>query len=239
MGFHPTISLPTRITETSATLIDNIWTNNVTGRLGSGLLTARVSDHLPVFVIVGGDRDVGGVGGPRSKRRLINEARIKRFADELGVWDFDEIRAQGIEANVARFRNEFRDKYNVAFPLVADKGSKRDEEKPWLNDHEFKALVGEKGELFHKKIKRGLDDDATRRLAEVTREVNRMRQRLKREYFDQRLKDKVGDLRATWEVLGEALRGKSGRHRGPNCRYFSKDGNGITDGVTYFVESVR
>ena len=69
----------------------------MTGRLGSGLLTARVSDHLPVFVTLGGDRDVGGVGGPRSKRRLINEARIKRFADELGVWDMVKQGPRGLK----------------------------------------------------------------------------------------------------------------------------------------------
>ena len=33
-GFYPLISLPTRLTDTTATLIDNIWTNNVGQRLG-------------------------------------------------------------------------------------------------------------------------------------------------------------------------------------------------------------
>ena len=46
---------------------------------------------------------------------------------------------------------------------------------------------------------------------EVSREVNRMRKRLKREYFNQRLEGIEGDLRATWEVLGEVLRGRKGR----------------------------
>ena len=35
-GFYPLISLPTRLTDTTATLIDNIWTNNVVARIGSG-----------------------------------------------------------------------------------------------------------------------------------------------------------------------------------------------------------
>ena len=30
---------------------------------------------------------------------------------------FDEARVQGIEANAAKFRNEFRDMYDRAFPL--------------------------------------------------------------------------------------------------------------------------
>ena len=53
-GFYPLISLPTRLTDTTATLIDNIWTNNVTAKMGSGLVTVRVSDHLPIFAFVTG-----------------------------------------------------------------------------------------------------------------------------------------------------------------------------------------
>ena len=54
-GFFPMISLPTRLTDTTATLIDNIWTNNVAAESGSGLVTVRISDHLPVFAFIGGD----------------------------------------------------------------------------------------------------------------------------------------------------------------------------------------
>ena len=52
-----------------------------------------------------------------------------------------------------------------------------------------------------------LGEEGGLRLVKVTREVNRMRRRLKREYFDQRLDGVIGDLRATREVLGEVLRG--------------------------------
>ena len=61
------------------------------------------------------------------------------------------------------------------------------------------------------------------RLVEVTRKVNRMRRRLKREYFDQRLDGVIGDHRATREVLGEVLRGFCGR-AGLARQYYSSTG---------------
>ena len=97
VGFYPLISLPTRLTDDNhdrpgtATLIDNIWTNNVAVEMVSGVVTVRISDHLPVFSFVG-----GGVGGPEGGelggrwRRKVNEGRIGRFAGELRGWDFDE-----------------------------------------------------------------------------------------------------------------------------------------------------
>ena len=42
---------PTRITKTTATLIDNIFTNDNEGTHVNGILFNDLSDHLPVFTI--------------------------------------------------------------------------------------------------------------------------------------------------------------------------------------------
>ena len=78
-----------------------MWTNNVESRMESGLVTVRISDHLPVFAFVGGAVEVGDVGGGGAGRgRVVNEGRIGRFAEELGAWSFDVERAMGVEGNV-------------------------------------------------------------------------------------------------------------------------------------------
>ena len=46
--FH-LIDRPSRITEYSATLIDNIFSNNFNEKISNGLLINDISDHLPVF----------------------------------------------------------------------------------------------------------------------------------------------------------------------------------------------
>ena len=53
-GFYPLVSLPTRLTDTTATLIDNILMNNLGAKMEAGLVMVRVSDHLPIFAMVGG-----------------------------------------------------------------------------------------------------------------------------------------------------------------------------------------
>ena len=49
-GLFPLINKPSRITEFSQTLIDNIFTNNIETVNNSGLLINDITDHLPVFV---------------------------------------------------------------------------------------------------------------------------------------------------------------------------------------------
>ena len=51
-SFHPQILKPTRITEHSATLIDNIFFNSLEHQVISGNIMAAISDHLPNFTIV-------------------------------------------------------------------------------------------------------------------------------------------------------------------------------------------
>ena len=48
-SLYPSILKPTRITCTSATLIDNIFTNNHANQT-SGILLSDIGDHLPIFV---------------------------------------------------------------------------------------------------------------------------------------------------------------------------------------------
>ena len=49
--FYPLISKPTRITNISATLIDNIFVNDLDECHRCGILYTDLSDHLPVFQI--------------------------------------------------------------------------------------------------------------------------------------------------------------------------------------------
>ena len=53
-GILPTIIRPTRITHTSATLIDNIYIkHNRLENLKSGIILTDISDHLPIFACFG------------------------------------------------------------------------------------------------------------------------------------------------------------------------------------------
>ena len=52
-GLVPLITRPTRVTETSATLIDNIFTNKSIscGKPMYGILVSDISDHYPIFCV--------------------------------------------------------------------------------------------------------------------------------------------------------------------------------------------
>lgn len=50
-SFNPMISFPTRVTNTSATHTDNIFTNVYNKTMKSGVLCIDVADHCPIFLV--------------------------------------------------------------------------------------------------------------------------------------------------------------------------------------------
>ena len=86
-SLYPLISKPTRITNSSATLIDNIFTNNLEYNMVSGIFYVDLSDHLPVFQITNLKLITNPL--PQKKQiRLINRSTINAFRSKLAAIDW-------------------------------------------------------------------------------------------------------------------------------------------------------
>ena len=57
-GLLPLIHQPARITETTGTRIDNIFSNNFEHETLSGNLLIKISDHLPQFSMIKRSADI-------------------------------------------------------------------------------------------------------------------------------------------------------------------------------------
>ena len=49
-SFYSLINKPTHFTNSSATILDQIWTNSLSISVKSGILVHQISDHLPVLI---------------------------------------------------------------------------------------------------------------------------------------------------------------------------------------------
>ena len=86
-NFMPQITLPTRITEKTATLIDNILINNNVLNCISGNITTSISDHLPQFIVL--DSLLGTSTDEDSSQILYRS--FKNFNEENFSNDINEI----------------------------------------------------------------------------------------------------------------------------------------------------
>ena len=89
-SLYTLISKPTRITSSTATLIDNIFTNNLELNMNRGIFYTDLSDHLPVFQVTHLKMIVEP---PRQKRfvRLINSTTMSAFRSKLEGVDWSSV----------------------------------------------------------------------------------------------------------------------------------------------------
>ena len=115
-SFPPTITKPTRVTDKSVSVIDNIFYNNFMENTGSlsGILYTDISDPFPVYNI---DYSVSVLLLDKSlKKRVYSMASIERFSSAMRERNWDGVLQNGNARNAYTvFYNEFCDVYNTCF----------------------------------------------------------------------------------------------------------------------------
>ena len=131
-GMLPLITLPTRIKNRSATLIDHIMTNAQDDIYDTGILLSDISDHLPVFYI----KHCKQVTTPPQyiKSRKVNDSTIPKFQRLISETSWDNIINENRpEYAYQRFFDTLNDLADQAFPEQIQKLSlTRLPIQPWI-----------------------------------------------------------------------------------------------------------
>ena len=91
-NFLPCINHPTRISEHSSTIIDNIFINLINENVISGNILTRISDHLPQFLIL------RNANIPHHKL-AVSKSDYSRYNEGNFVSDFNEIEFSYLNGN--------------------------------------------------------------------------------------------------------------------------------------------
>ena len=119
-SFLPLITLPTRIKNQSATLIDHIWSNKVCSVYNSGILVNSLFDHFPIFYIEE-DRHKK-VQLPDIITRKINSKTIPAFCNILksASWS-NVIKEENPKLAFDNFFELINSARDISFPEVCTK----------------------------------------------------------------------------------------------------------------------
>lgn len=118
-SFLPLINKPTRITSSSATLIDNIFCNCVhNNNFLNGILCTDISDHLPIFcikkTIQQNEEKVKYV-----KKRIFNDSSINKSRVLVNNIEWNNIiDITDCQQAFSKFQSHFTNCYEEAFPIV-------------------------------------------------------------------------------------------------------------------------
>ena len=208
--FIPLIIKPTRVTQTSASIIDHIWTNDLQNYQTSGIIFASISDHFPVFASFKLHESKLQHSETVIKKRIYNSDSINLFKSDLQnyAWEAD-ITGQNVNHDFTIYMEKFLLLYNKHFPVKELKIKERHKGKPYITTA-IKNSIKQRNKLQKLYAKWPLTYGERFRkyrnmLTSVIREA-------KENYRKSMLKENAGNTKGTWKILNDLLgkRQKSG-----------------------------
>lgn len=205
-SYFPCINKPTRISSTSATIIDNIFVNNIHSKImTAGILATDVSDHCPVFCItpfrlnaVKSDNYV--------VKRIFNDRNKTKFMGKLSDCDWTEcLRQTDCQTAFSMFYNQYVSHFDECFPLKKIKVGYKNR-KPWLSD-DLKQSIKRKNALYRKFLKSKKSSDKQNYI-EYKRHLRAALRRAERAHYDQLFAQYKDNLRKSWGVIKEVINQK-------------------------------
>ena len=220
MGSHlfiPHILQPTRISDKSKTLIDNIFTNNLEYVTKSGNLTSAISDHLVQFLLIKQFKTLTKLPINNRFERDFRNFNHNNFSEEIRSYNWSQfLRSDNINTVFNSFYtklNEILDKYAPLRKLTKKEISFK--EKPWI-DKDIKKMMHER-DKYYKKFCRERDENRKNDFRSIYKslrnEVIFLINKSKRNYYESFFERHKSDTSQIWKGIKSIVTLKS------KCQY--------------------
>ncbi|XP_041463802.1 uncharacterized protein LOC121414811 [Lytechinus variegatus] len=211
----PLINRPTRVTENTSTLIDNIFS---VGQLSikSSILISDISDHFPVIasfpLSIRNSRNIN----ENSFSRNFGFENMQRFKCDLNATDWSVVLHESdVEKAYCKFLELVTALYEKNFPLLSKKQKDRRKypQMPWVSKSLLKC-INKKNKLFCKfKLRRTLG--AKQKYSCYRNILTSVLRDAKKSYYDEKFKSVFKDMKGTWKVIRQTLNSKQ-KSQGPS-----------------------
>jgi len=200
----PTIKKPTRITDHSATLIDNILTNMFDDNQLSGIIIDDLSDHLPVFCI---NRD--NIKKPKTVDyvyktvRQMTEENLCNFSLKLQNidWCFEDI---DVNTMYSLFNNKFNTSYNEVMPMKTKRIKLyHNKYKPWIT-HSILTSAKKKNQLYLDYLKKKTPESKIK-YSKYRNKFTGIIRAAEKAYYANRFESLKGNMKETWNLINNLI----------------------------------
>ena len=230
-SYLPNITLPTRLTDTSNTLIDNVFANSAKFEAVSGILINNISDHQAIFTIITIPRERVIIHTNISSnnqttytvKKLSSGTKPKTiFTPPNRKLDIDMF-CEDVRINlVANTDNTFdeSDNYKGLVKSIGDAQKKQIDSKrfkynkykhkkcKWITFGLLKSIEF-RDNLYRELKKTPIDRDDYRNkkinLRTYNRIINRSKTYLKKRYYAEKFHQLKNNIKLTWRLINEVL----------------------------------
>ena len=219
----PVISRPTRITEQTSSVIDNIFIKHPIN-FYSGVIISTISDHVPIFITKNINANGAEVVQAKTVRyRPMNDGKTMLLRERLGAENFEAIiNITNTDTAWLNFTNKIFELYERTFPVQTKTISPKSDVKPWIN-RDIVANIKKRNLLYVKLLQGKISKEEFNTVRnQITSDIKRSKKNF---YKNEFLKFK-SDMFRTWSTINKAISPQSTRRTVTKIRI---DGNIIVD----------
>ena len=206
--FMPTISIPTRITDSSMTLIDHIFvkvpSHKISTNIVSGAMYCDISDHLPIFCCLNVSNRTCN---ERPLVRLYNDKNYQNFIQSVEITKFDDILSMDDPDRAYECLGKtLQTLHDTHFPLVRLSRSKF-KNKPWVTPA-IKKSINHKNVLYRQFINDPQKDRKTK-LARYRLILNKTLKAAEAQYYKSILSSRETSSRQVWNTINGLINNRN------------------------------
>ena len=214
-GAVPVITIPTRVTATSATLLDHIITNNMDQVINPAVIEADITDHYPILCTVHKPKYSTTKNSKmfyRDKSSFCADSfRNDLQADLCNVFEHQpELTNENFNEMFNLFSHTVLSTINIHAPLKPlSRKQKKLSQKPWITKG-ILTSIKKKRAMFKSHF---LSDNLEKKLyfKKYMNKLTKIKALSKKSYFTTELKINQKDPRKIWDILRSALPASSKR----------------------------
>lgn len=229
-SYTPTIIKPTRITPSSATLIDNILTNNQV-TVNSVILVTDITDHLPTILSTTINLQKKKVPKKeQSYKRSHTDCNINYFKQKLSKVNWNEkLNGVNVDEDYNVFNETFTKLYDECIPLKkCSVNRKKEPLSPWITKGLLKS-INNKNKLY-KKYKKIPNDENLQKYKMYRNKLDSLIRKSKRQYFENKFNKSKNDMQKTWKTINN-ITGRNKQQK-VQSQFVNSDGEKITNPQT-------
>ncbi|XP_065580163.1 uncharacterized protein LOC136040026 [Artemia franciscana] len=205
-GYFPMNRFPSRITEHSATLIDNMFLpSNLVSDSYCDIMIHPGSDRLPVTCTI----KQRSPTYEKFRRKLIRDLRLEHlheFREQISVISWEKVYEEPDPSRALdNFFGIITPIFESACPFKLTRKKERDiPRKPWIDDEVVEAINARKACFF-----KSLNDSSEESKNEYIRQRNLANKliRSKKKNYIEKFNEQKGDMRGIWQTINGVIKG--------------------------------
>ena len=202
-GYLPYIIHPTRITENTSTLIENIYSNNLEDKIISGNILIQFADHLAQFLSI--NRNIDRITPGDAYHCDFTNFNDLAFKDAISRLDWNLNNSYGINEKFNTFLSKLENCIDLHAPIKKlNRKQIRKTSKPWINLYIIK-MISHRNKLFKKKKENPLNNKIKITYNLSRNRINREIKKAKKAYYQEYFQNNLSNMKNTWKGIKNIL----------------------------------